>query len=68
MRSRRRAAQTPRGVLNVAQVGLFVMLKVRASPLASDAEGWNAYAAPAVTEVAGEPLITGAVFADESLH
>ena len=38
------------------------MLKVSGSLFASDAEGWKAYALPAVTEVVGEPLITGAVF------
>jgi hypothetical protein len=50
--------------LNVAQVGLFVMLKLSASPSASLADGVKLYDCPAVTALAGEPLIAGALFAD----
>ena len=49
-------------MLNVAQLGLFVMLKASASPFASEAEGWKVYAPAGSDRVAGEPLITGAVF------
>ena len=54
--------RSPVTVLNVAQVGLFVMLKVSVSPSGIAAVGWNEYALPAVTEVPATPLITGAVF------
>ncbi len=53
----------PVEVLNVAQLGLFAMLKASVSPFASEAEGWKVYALPATTDVAGAPLITGALFA-----
>jgi hypothetical protein len=36
--------------------------KVSASPLASLADGWNVYALPATTVVAGVPEIVGGVF------
>ena len=49
-------------VLKVAHAGLFVMLNVRVLPSASLAVGWKLYALPTVTEVAGEPLIFGALF------
>jgi hypothetical protein len=51
----------PFEVLNVAQPGLFAMLKASVSPFASEADGWKVYALPAVTDVAGAPLTTGAV-------
>jgi hypothetical protein len=38
------------------------MLYVSASPSGSEALGWNVYAAPALTLVAGVPLIVGAPF------
>jgi hypothetical protein len=36
------------------------MLKVNGSPLGSLAVGWKLYGEPAITDVAGVPLITGA--------
>jgi hypothetical protein len=50
--------------LNVAQLGLFVMLKLRASPSASLADGMKVYDCPAVTAVAGAPLMVGALLAE----
>jgi hypothetical protein len=50
----------PVEVLNVAQLGLFEMLNVSVSPSASVALGWKLYAVPAITEVAGVPLMVGA--------
>jgi hypothetical protein len=50
--------------LNVAQVGLFATLKVSGSPSASLADGVKLYGCPAVTTLAGEPLIDGALFAE----
>jgi hypothetical protein len=51
-------------VLKVAQAGLFVMLKLSASPSSSLAEGMKVYDCPAVTAVAGAPLIVGALLAE----
>jgi hypothetical protein len=45
--------------LNVAQLGRFVIENVSVLPSGSLAVGWNAYAVPAVTVVAGAPDITG---------
>jgi hypothetical protein len=47
-------------VLNAAQAGLLATENVSAFPSASVALGWNAYACPAVTDVGGVPLMTGA--------
>ena len=47
-------------MLNVAHDGRFWMLNVSVSPLGSRAVGVNVYAVPERTDVAGEPLITGA--------
>jgi len=52
----------PVEVLKLAQDGLFWMLKVSVLPSASLAVGWKLYACPAVTEVAGDPVIVGARF------
>jgi hypothetical protein len=57
----------PLEALNVAQFGLFAMLKASVSPFASEAEGWKTYALPAATEVAGAPLITGGVLLGAAL-
>jgi hypothetical protein len=46
-------------VLNEAQVGLLAIENESACPSGSDAVGWNEYAWPAVTLVAGVPLMTG---------
>jgi hypothetical protein len=51
-------------VLNAAHDGLFAMLNVSALPFGSLAVGVNAYALPAVTERAGEPLIVGGELPD----
>jgi hypothetical protein len=51
----------PVDVLNVAQVGMPWMLNVSGSLSASVAVGWNAYAWPAVTLLAGVPVMVGAV-------
>jgi hypothetical protein len=47
--------------LNVAQAGLFAMLKRNRSLLTSLAKGVNAYAEPATAVVTGVPLIVGGV-------
>ncbi|HJY36727.1 MAG TPA: hypothetical protein VJ299_04635, partial [Steroidobacteraceae bacterium] len=52
----------PVDVLNAAHAGLFAMENFSVSPLASAAVGRNAYALPAFTDVAGAPLIVGALF------
>jgi hypothetical protein len=52
----------PVEVLNAAQVGLFEILNVSLSPLASLALGVNEYAVPTRAEVAGDPEIVGALF------
>jgi hypothetical protein len=52
----------PVEVLKLAQTGLFVIAYVSALPSASEADGVNEYAVPAVTLVAGVPLIVGALF------
>jgi hypothetical protein len=49
----------PDVVLNVAQVGRFVIAQVSVRPSGSEPVGRNAYALPAVTDVAGVPLNTG---------
>ena len=49
-------------VLNVVQLGWFVMLKVSVPPSESLAVGVNEYAVPAVTVVGGEPEIVGGWF------
>jgi hypothetical protein len=51
--------RAPEAVVNAAQLGIFWMLKVSASPSASDAEGVKLYAVPAVAEVPGVPDIVG---------
>src|SRR5262245_39703870 len=53
-------------VLNVAHAGRFVIENVSGSPFASEAVGRKAYATPALTEVAGTPLMTGAALDDAS--
>jgi hypothetical protein len=55
----------PVDVLNAAHAGLFAIENLSVSPLASVALGRNAYAPPAFTDVAGEPLIVGASFGAE---
>jgi hypothetical protein len=52
--------KVPSVVENVAQTGLFWMLKVSASPSGSLAVGVKSYALPTVTEVGGVPEIVGA--------
>ena len=47
--------------LNVAQVGLFVMLNVSVLPSASAAFGWKVYRTPTIAPVGRMPLIVGAV-------
>jgi len=47
-------------VLNVAQAGLLATENVSVFPSASVALGWKSYGWPAVTDVGGVPLITGA--------
>ena len=47
-------------VLNAAQAGLLAIENVSAFPSGSEALGWNAYGWPAVTDVGGVPLMTGA--------
>jgi hypothetical protein len=47
---------------NVAHVGRLTIEKVSGSPLASLAAGWNVYALPATTVVAGVPEIVGGAF------
>jgi len=49
----------PVDVLKVAQDGLFVMLNVRGSLLASAAVGWKEYAVPTATDFNGVPVIVG---------
>jgi hypothetical protein len=49
----------PLAVLNVAQAGRFVIAHVSVRPSGSEPVGRNAYALPAVTDVAGVPLRTG---------
>ena len=48
--------------LNDAQVGRLTMLKLRASPSASNAAGVSVYVCPVVTDVGGVPEIVGALF------
>jgi hypothetical protein len=50
----------PESASNEAQAGLFWILKVRDLPAGSDAVGVKVYAVPALTELAGAPLIAGA--------
>src|SRR5688572_19156645 len=50
-------------VLNVAQVGLFVMLNVSVPPSESLAVGVNEYCVPTVAVVGGVPEIDGGTFA-----
>src|SRR5262245_1178188 len=50
-------------VLNVAQVGRFVMLNVRVPPSASLPVGVNEYCVPTVAVVGGVPEIVGGWFA-----
>jgi hypothetical protein len=57
----------PVDVLKLAHAGRFVMLKVRESPFASLAVGVNEYAEPGDMDVAGDPLIVGALFELEPL-
>jgi hypothetical protein len=52
----------PVDVLNVAQAGLFAMLNVSGSLLASAALGVKLYAVPTLAVVAGVPVIVGAEF------
>jgi len=52
----------PELVLNVAQDGRFVMLKVSGLPSTSRAVGANEYSWPTVAPVGGVPLMVGAVF------
>jgi hypothetical protein len=52
----------PVEVLNVAHVGLFAMLNVNGSLLASLAVGVKLYAVPTLAVVAGVPVMVGAVF------
>jgi len=47
-------------VLNAAQAGWLAIVNVSAFPSGSVALGWNAYGWPAVTDVGGVPLMTGA--------
>ena len=49
----------PVAALNVAQLGLLTIANVSVWPSGSDPVGWNEYAFPAVTLVAGVPLIDG---------
>jgi hypothetical protein len=49
-------------VLNVAHGGRLVIEYVNALPSGSLAVGWNEYAVPTITEVAGVPEMTGARF------
>jgi hypothetical protein len=46
----------------LAHAGLFVMVKFRLSPSASETVGLNEYGCPTLAEVTGVPLITGARF------
>src|SRR5258706_4307152 len=57
----------PVAVVNVAQLGLFVMLNVSVPPFASVAVGVNAYCVPTVAVVGGVPEITGGVFDDATV-
>jgi hypothetical protein len=50
----------PLAVLKFAQAGRFVIDQVSVRPSGSEPVGRNAYALPAVTEVGGVPLNTGA--------
>jgi hypothetical protein len=50
----------PLVALNVSQAGLFVMLKVIASPFASLDDGVNEYGVLTAAVVAGVPLMVGA--------
>src|SRR5262245_13876607 len=49
-------------VLNVAQLGWFVMLNVSVPPSASVAVGVNEYCVPTVAVVGGDPPIVGGLF------
>ena len=49
-------------VLNVAQLGLFVMLNVSVPPSGSFAVGVNEYWVPTVAVVGGVPEIVGGIF------
>ena len=51
--------RAPEEVLNVAQLGRFVIDHVSVRPSGSEPVGRKAYALPAVTEVDGVPLNTG---------
>ncbi len=53
----------PVDVLKVAHAGLFAMVKVKASPSASVVTGENAYVEPTAMDVAGLPLMVGALLA-----
>ena len=57
----------PLELSNVAQAGLFVMLKVSVSPSASYTVGLNEYGCPTVADVTGVPLMTGARFVDSTV-
>ena len=46
--------------LKVAQTGLLATTNDSVFPSGSEALGWNAYGWPAVTDVGGVPLMTGA--------
>ena len=52
----------PVAVLNVAHAGRFAIANVSVSPSPSAAVGRNVYALPALTVLAGVPLIVGALF------
>jgi hypothetical protein len=52
----------PVEVLKLAHEGRFAIENVSVSPFASDAVGRKLYAEPAFTDVAGVPLIVGALF------
>ena len=49
--------------LKLAHDGAFTMLNVRALPFGSAAAGVNEYGVPAITVVAGFPVIVGALLA-----
>jgi hypothetical protein len=55
-------------VLNIAQTGLFWMLNLSGSLSASLAVGWNEYACPTATVVAGVPEILGRAASTPGTH